>query len=303
VTTGRATRVLAPNPGPMTLEGTNTWVIGEPGADGAVVVDPGPADEGHLRQVAALATEGGRRVRQILLTHGHPDHCDGAGRLAELTGAPIRAADPAHRLSLPGRKDALRSLPGRKDALRSLPGRKDALRSLPGRKDALRRGEGLGPGDVVTGAGCDIEVVATPGHSADSVSFLIPADGVLLTGDTVLGRGTTVIADDGRLSDYLDSLDRLRALADSAGLTALLPGHGPVVPDPIGTLDYYIAHRKQRLAEVIEALNAGDRTPDQIVARVYADVDRALWPFAQWSVRAALGYLAERGELPADESP
>jgi glyoxylase-like metal-dependent hydrolase (beta-lactamase superfamily II) len=266
MTLDRVTHVLAPNPGPMTLEGTNTWVIAEPGAGAAVIVDPGPADEGHLRRVAAVATDGGRRVHQILLTHGHHDHSDGAGRLAELTGAPVRAADPAHRLGRPG----------------------------------LRHGEGLGPGEVLTGAGCDIEVVATPGHSADSVSFLIPADGVLLTGDTVLGRGTTVIADDGRLSDYLDSLDRLRALADSAGLTALLPGHGPVVPDPVGTLDYYIEHRKQRLAEVTAALAAGDRTPDEIVARVYVDVDRALWPFAQWSVLAALGYLAERGELPAD---
>jgi glyoxylase-like metal-dependent hydrolase (beta-lactamase superfamily II) len=182
----------------------------------------------------------------------------------------VRAADPAHRLG------------------------------FSGRKEALRHDDGLGPGDVVTGAGCDIEVVATPGHSADSVSFLIPADGVLLTGDTVLGRGTTVIAGDGRLSDYLTSLDRLRTLADSAGLTALLPGHGPVLPDPVGTLDYYIEHRRQRLAEVTGALAAGDRTPDEIVARVYVDVDRALWPFAQWSVRATLGYLAERGELPPD---
>jgi glyoxylase-like metal-dependent hydrolase (beta-lactamase superfamily II) len=260
MTGDRVTRVLAPNPGPMTLDGTNTWVIAEPGSAGAVVVDPGPADEGHLRRVAAVATGGGRRVRHILLTHGHHDHSDGAPRLAELTGAPVRAADPALR----------------------------------------RAGGGLGPGDTVTGAGCEIEVIATPGHSADSVSFLIPADGVVLTGDTVLGRGTTVIADDGRLSDYLDSLDRLRALADSPGLTALLPGHGPVVPDPVATLDYYIAHRQQRLAEVTSALAAGDRTPDEIVARVYVDVDRALWPFAQWSVRAALGYLAERGELPPD---
>jgi glyoxylase-like metal-dependent hydrolase (beta-lactamase superfamily II) len=256
----RARGVLAPNPGPMTLDGTNTWVIAEPGSGGTVVVDPGPADEGHLRRVAALAGEGGRRVRWILLTHGHDDHCEGARRLAELTGAPVRAADPAHRLG----------------------------------------DDGLVAGDVITGAGCDVEVIATPGHSADSVSFLIPADGVLLTGDTVLGRGTTVIADDGRLCDYLASLDRLRALADSAELTALLPGHGPVLPDPAGTLDYYIAHRRQRLAEVIDALAAGDRSPGEIVARVYAHVDRALWPFAQWSVRAALGYLAERGELPPD---
>ena len=250
--------VLAPNPSMMTLEGTNTWVIAAPGAGSAIVVDPGPLDEGHLRRVHDLATAGGRQVDQILLTHGHQDHSEGARRLAGLAAAPVRAADPAHRLD----------------------------------------GDGLGPGDVLTGAGVEIQVVATPGHSGDSVCFLIPADGVLLTGDTVLGHGTTVIAHDGHLGDYLASLDRLRALADSAGLTALLPGHGPVLPDPASTLDYYIGHRRDRLAEVTEALAAGDRSPAEIVARVYHGIDRDLWPFAEWSVQAQLQYLGERGELP-----
>jgi glyoxylase-like metal-dependent hydrolase (beta-lactamase superfamily II) len=109
-----------------------------------------------------------------------------------------------------------------------------------------------------------------------------------------------VIAGDGNLGDYLRSLDRLRALADAAGLAALLPGHGPALHDPAGTLDYYIGHRRDRLAEVREALAAGDRTPGEIVARVYADVDRGLHAFAEWSVRAQLDYLAERGELPPD---
>ncbi len=117
-------------------------------------------------------------------------------------------------------------------------------------------------------------------------------------GDTVLGRGTTVIAGDGSLSDYLASLDRLRALADEASLRALLPGHGPLLADPAGTLDYYIAHRAERLAEVTAALEAGETTLPGIVVRVYTDVDRALWPFAEWSVRAQLAYLAERGQLP-----
>ena len=256
--TSRARCVLAPNPSPMTLNGTNTWLIAEPGGPSALVVDPGPDDEDHLRRVIDLLAGAGQRVAQILLTHGHRDHSAGAARLAALTGAPVLAADPAFRLG----------------------------------------GAGLGPGDTLTAAGCDVQVVGTPGHTADSVCLLLPADGALLTGDTVLGRGTTVIAQDGSLADYLVSLDRLRALADEARLQVLLPGHGPLLADPAGVLDFYIAHRRERLAEVAAALAAGDRSAAEIVARVYVDVDRGLWPFAEWSVRAQLAYLAGRGALP-----
>src|SRR5208282_5191616 len=94
------------------------------------------------------------------------------------------------------------------------------------------------------------------------------------------------------------SLDRLRALTDAAELRALLPGHGPLLTDPVATLDFYITHRAERLAEIRAALAAGDRTKAEIVARVYADVDEALWPFAEFSLRAQLAYLADRGELP-----
>jgi glyoxylase-like metal-dependent hydrolase (beta-lactamase superfamily II) len=242
----------------MTLDGTNTWLIAEPDAESAIVVDPGPDDEGHLRRVRATAAEAGQRIETIVLTHGHHDHSAGARRLAELTGAPVLAVDPAHR-----------------------------------------RGDGgLGPGDTVRTGGCELRVIETPGHTSDSVCLLLEADSAVLTGDTVLGRGTTVIVGDGSLSDYLGSLDRLRALADEASLQALLPGHGPLLADPAGALDYYIAHRVQRLAEVTAALAAGETTLAGIVARVYVDVDRALWPFAEWSVRAQLAYLAERGSLP-----
>jgi glyoxylase-like metal-dependent hydrolase (beta-lactamase superfamily II) len=257
--TARARCVLAPNPGPMTLNGTNTWLIAEPGGLSALVVDPGPDDEAHLRRVVGQLTAAGQQVAQILLTHHHSDHSAGAARLAALTGAPVLAADPAYRLG----------------------------------------DTGLGPGDVLTAAGCEVAVVATPGHTRDSVCLLLPADGALLTGDTVLGRGTTVIAQDGSLADYLGSLDRLRALADEARLQVLLPGHGPLLADPAAALDFYIAHRRERLAEVTAALEAGDRTVGEIVARVYADVDRGLWPFAEWSVRAQLDYLAGQDGLPA----
>jgi len=249
--TTRACCVLAPNPSPMTLDGTNTWVIAEPGSSTSVVVDPGPDDEGHLQRVLELGCAGDRRVAQVVLTHGHPDHSAGAVRFAELSGAPVGALDPALRLGT----------------------------------------EGFGPGTVLTSGGCELRVVATPGHTADSLSLLLAADGGLLTGDTVLGRGTTVIAQDGSLGDYLRTLDELRALADEFGLRVLLPGHGPLLGDPAGVLDYYIAHRRERLDQVRAALAAGARTPAEIVATVYADVDRALWPAAEQSVRAQLEYL------------
>ena len=251
--TPRATCLLAPNPSPMTLDGTNTWLIAEPGSSSVVVVDPGPDDEGHLRRVRAEAVAGDRRGAGILLTHGHPDHSEGAARLAALTGAPVRAADPAHRLGL----------------------------------------EGLTDGDVVTAAGCELRVVAAPGHSADSVCLLLPADGALFTGDTVLGRGTTVIAGDGNLGDYLRTLGQLRDLAESSEIGLLLPGHGPMLADPLGTLDYYLSHRQERLDQVRSALAAGARTPAEIVVMIYTDVDRSVWPAAEWSVRAQLDYLAD----------
>lgn len=254
--TERAHCVLAPNPSPMTLDGTNSWVLAEPGAARAVVVDPGPADEAHLRRVLEAVRAGGRSVALTLLTHGHADHAAGAARFAELSGSPVRALDPGLRLGE----------------------------------------EGLAGGDVVEVDGLELRVVGTPGHTSDSLSFHLPGDGAVLTGDTVLGRGTTVVAHpDGRLGDYLDSLRRLRSLAADDGVHTVLPGHGPVLGDAQGALEFYLTHRAERLAQVEAAVAAGYRTPAEVVAHVYADVDRAVWPAAELSVRAQLEYLRERG--------
>jgi glyoxylase-like metal-dependent hydrolase (beta-lactamase superfamily II) len=253
--TERATCVLAPNPSPMTLDGTNTWVLVEPGSSAAVVIDPGPDDEAHLRSVLAVVQGLGARVAQTLLTHAHLDHSAGARRFAELTGAPVRALDPLQRIGP----------------------------------------EGLGEGDSVSVGALVVDVVATPGHTADSLSFVLPADGSLLTGDTVLGRGTTVVAHpDGRLGEYLESLQRLASMAHGGQVSHVLPGHGPALADAAAVIDHYLAHREQRLDQVRAALAAGDRTPRQVVERVYADVDRALWPAAELSVRAQLEYLGAR---------
>jgi glyoxylase-like metal-dependent hydrolase (beta-lactamase superfamily II) len=161
---------------------------------------------------------------------------------------------------------------------------------------ALRLGEeGLAAGDVITTGGLELRVVATPGHTADSLSFHLPADGAVLTGDTVLGRGTTIVVHpDGRLGDYLDSLRRLQAMTMD-GVDTVLPGHGPVLNDARGAVEYYLAHRASRLAQVETAVEAGCLTPAQVVAHVYYDVDRSLWPAAELSVRAQLDYLREHG--------
>ncbi|MER5573797.1 MBL fold metallo-hydrolase [Streptomyces massasporeus] len=254
--TARAVNVLAPNASAMTLDGTNTWIVSEPDSDLAVVIDPGPLDDEHLRRVLATAEQAGRRVALTLLTHGHPDHAEGAARFAELTGTRVRALDPALRLG----------------------------------------DEGLAAGDVITTGGLELRVVPTPGHTADSLSFHLPADRAVLTGDTILGRGTTVVAHpDGRLGDYLDSLRRLRSLTVDDGVHTVLPGHGPVLEDAQGVVEYYLAHRATRLAQVETAVEDGHSTPAQVVAHVYADVDRSLWPAAELSVRAQLDYLEEHG--------
>jgi glyoxylase-like metal-dependent hydrolase (beta-lactamase superfamily II) len=240
--------LLAPNPSPMTLEGTNTWLLRAGDAAGAVVVDPGPDDAGHLAAVVAAAGP----VPVILLTHGHADHSAGARRLHELTGAPVRALDPALRFG----------------------------------------GEGLAEGDVVAAAGVEVRVLATPGHSGDSLCFHLagPGAAAVLTGDTVLGRGTAVVAHpDGRLADYLASLRRLAAL----GPVAVLPGHGPELPDAAAAARGYLAHRQQRLDQVRAALSAlgPHATAGQVVAHVYAEVDPRLRWAAELSVRAQLDYL------------
>jgi glyoxylase-like metal-dependent hydrolase (beta-lactamase superfamily II) len=258
--------VLADNPSAMTLEGTNTWLLRDsPERRSAVVIDPGPADEAHLASVLAAAGT----VPLILLTHGHADHAEGARRLHELTGAPVLALDPAHRYG----------------------------------------SQGVGEGAVVAGAGVRIVVWATPGHTADSLSFVLP-DGAgdsgrpaaVLTGDTILGRGSTVVAHpDGVLADYLASLRRLTTLQG----VAVLPGHGPELADAGTAAQAYLAHREQRLNQVRQALADGgpELAPGDVVRRVYADVDPALWPAAELSVRAQLAYLRSQDGGAAPPAP
>lgn len=240
-----ATLVRAPNPGPMTLTGTNTWVLAAGSARHCVVVDPGPADSRHLD--AVLAAVAGREVGAVLATHGHPDHVDGLPAIVDRTGAPV--LETAGGASL----------------------------------------------DV---AGLRIDVLDTPGHTADSRCFVVGS--TMLTGDTVFGSGTSVVAwPDGNLADYLTSLRRLSALADRGSITRMLPGHGPVIDDPAAVCRHYLSHRLQRIEQVRQAVDeaggaGGAAGADGIVARVYPDLAGTLREAALRTVRATLAYLDDR---------
>jgi glyoxylase-like metal-dependent hydrolase (beta-lactamase superfamily II) len=242
-------RIPAPNPGPMTLDGTNTYVVetaggvGADGARGVVVVDPGPLLEEHLAEVASYGP-----ILAAVLTHRHDDHAGGIERFVAMTGVDV----------------------------------------------VLDRAELPDDGAELGLAG--LRVFHTPGHTADSVCFVrdgvrdgVAQAGVVFTGDTILGRGTTVVAyPDGNLTDYLSSLPRIRDLGD----LTVLPGHGPVLPSAREAASSYLAHRAVRLEQVRAAVAAGHTRAEDVVARVYADVDPILWPAAELSVRAQLAHLA-----------
>ncbi|MDT4902237.1 MAG: hypothetical protein QOH52_253 [Pseudonocardiales bacterium] len=242
-----ASVLLQDNPGPMTLDGTNTWLLRRPDSDETVVVDPGQSDDVHLGGLLAAAP----KIALVLVTHGHFDHSQNAADLHQRIGVPVRAADPTH----------------------------------------CHGAAALTDGEVIDVAGLRIQVLATPGHTADSMSFVLDdGAGPVLTGDTILGRGTTVVAHpDGLLGAYLESLERLRGLGD----VAVLPGHGPELPKAADVARMYLTHREERLSQVRNALLhlGSDASPRQIVELVYADVDPAVWWAAELSVQAQLAYL------------
>ena len=225
------TRVRASNPSPLTLDGTNTYVVG------GWVVDPGPDDASHLEAVLQAAPDG---VEGIVLTHSHPDHADGAEGLASRTGASI---------------------------------------TLP------IEGDEIGP----------FTAIATPGHAPDHVCLLMGE--ICLAGDLVLGTGSVFIAPgEGSLSAYLDSLRRVREL----DLSVLCPGHGPYVWDPAAKIDEYVEHRLHRERLLLEALEAGARTEDEMLDHAWSDVAQELRFAASFTLEAHLEKLREEGRLPSD---
>lgn len=265
-------RITAPNPGPFTFHGTNSYVLG---ARSVAVIDPGPEDEAHL--AALLSAIGGRDVSHILVTHTHVDHSPLARRLSRITGAPILAQGP-HR--------AARDLHiGEANPL-------DASADREFQPDqALRHGE------VIGGQDWRLEAIFTPGHTANHMVFALADGGIVFSGDHVMAWATSIVAPpDGSMSDYMASLETLMGRAE--GL--YLPGHGGRLENAREFVRALRTHRKMREAAILARIRAGDRTIGKIVEAIYRDTDPRLHGAAALSVLAHIEDLLSGGRIASD---
>ena len=283
--------VRAANPGPFTLRGTNTWLVGR---DPCWVVDPGPALAEH---VAAVLAEAERRggIGGIALTHDHGDHADAAPALRDRAarrdaraalGAPPKApgADSAGSTGRPA--SAARGPAGAPAAASAQAGGPPVgAARWPAADVVLAEGDAFGP----------LRVIATPGHAADHLAFVF--EDVCFTGDAVLAESSVFVAPDpGALRGYLAALERLRTL----DLALLCTGHGPPVTDPGALLARYLAHRADRERRLVAALDDGLRGVDDLLDRVWDDAPPSLRLAATATLAAHLDKLDEDGALPAD---
>ncbi len=262
-------RVIARNPGPFTYTGTGVYIVGR---GEVAVIDPGPDLPEHFEALkAALA---GERVTHVLVTHHHLDHSPLAHPLAEMFGAKVhgRPAPPDH-----GEADA----PGLEE----------------GADGRFRPDVELSNGDVVGGPGWTLEAVTTPGHTSNHVCFALKEENALFSGDHIMGWSTTVITPpDGDMGDYFESLAKVRA----RNFDTLWPTHGAPVREVGPFVDAYVAHRRAREAQILEALGAGFTSIPAMVPSLYAAVDPRLHPAAALSVLAHMIRLVKEGRVVAE---
>lgn len=280
-------RLTAPNPGPMTADGTNTFLIGEAAV---AIVDPGPEHAGHRRAIlAAVAPDA--RIEAIIVTHRHRDHCDGAATLAAETGAPVFAFDPAE--AGPGPLERLGL--DRRDA--AFGGGEGV--NLDFRADRrLRHDETLSASD----GSWRITGVYTPGHIDDHLCLAVTtgARSTLLTGDVVMAWSTSLVSPpDGDVSAYMRSLDALLDRGDALHL----PAHGPQIVDPPARLKALRDHRLARERQILTALADGPGDAATMARRIYTDAPEQMLPMAARNVLAHLLDLWERGQITPLDPP
>jgi glyoxylase-like metal-dependent hydrolase (beta-lactamase superfamily II) len=263
-------RVTAPNAGPYTFTGTNSFLIGRGGS--VAVLDPGPDDRHHRE--ALLRAIGGRKVEAILLTHTHKDHSAGASALRRATGAPLWCAGP-HRLSRPLRLLEVNVLAGDCDW-------------------GLTPDRTFYDGETVVVAGMELVAIATPGHCANHMCYGLGDGHTLLSGDHVMGWNSTLVAvPDGSMGDYLASLRKVIDLP----YAMYLPAHGGPIADGRRYARALLAHRELRNRQIIEGVSAGASRIGDLLARIYPTLSPALRTAAGMTLKAHVEYLEAEGAI------
>jgi glyoxylase-like metal-dependent hydrolase (beta-lactamase superfamily II) len=266
----RLRRITAANPGPFTFTGTNTYIVG---TGDVAVIDPGPDDEAHLHALR-LALRG-ESVSHIFVTHTHKDHSPLAARLKEETGAKIYA-EGVHRAVRAWEEEQTAPL--------------EASNDLDFNPDYI-----LGDGEIVSGSGFTIEAIATPGHTANHMVFVLNGD-ELFSGDHLMAWSTSIIAPpDGSMHAYMDSLRKIAARE----WQTVWPGHGGPIRDAARVIKGTIAHREQREAQIVQALKEGPLSITALVEKIYTHLERPLHGAAALSVFAHLEDLCARGFVDA----
>jgi glyoxylase-like metal-dependent hydrolase (beta-lactamase superfamily II) len=261
-------RVIARNPGPFTFTGTGVYIVGQ---GEVAVIDPGPDLPEHFEALkAALA---GERVTHVLVTHHHLDHSPLAYPLAQAFGAKV------YGLPAPA------------------PQTNDAPALEEGGDDRFRPDVVLSDGDMLSGPGWTLEAVTTPGHTSNHVCFALKEENAFFSGDHIMGWSTTVITPpDGDMGDYFASLAKVRA----RNFDILWPTHGAPVREVGPFIDAYVAHRRAREAQILDALGAGFTRIKAMVPSLYAAVDPRLHPAAAHSVLAHMVQLVREGRVLAE---
>jgi glyoxylase-like metal-dependent hydrolase (beta-lactamase superfamily II) len=252
-------RLLAQNPSPFTFKGTGVYFVSAPGSNDTAVIDPGPLLPEHLEALKRAIA--GKRVTNILVTHTHSDHSPAAAPLKQWSGARTYGFGPHGS----GKEEGPKLEEG---------GDRDFVPDV-----AVR------DGDVIAGNGFTFDCVYTPGHTSNHMCYALREEKALFTGDHVMGWSTTVVTPpDGDMAQYMASLRKLIARDDRI----LYPTHGAPIENPRPFLEAYLDHRLEREKQILDCIRDGVGTIPEMVARMYADVDKRLHPAASRSVLAHL---------------
>ena len=245
-------RITAGNSSVFTGPGTNTYLVGK---EEITVIDPGPAMPEHIENIAKAC---GDDIKQILVTHTHPDHSPGAKLLHQRTAAPVMGMYALHKQT---------------------------------QDKTFKAHKVLKDGDEIREIEYTLKAIHTPGHASNHLCYLLEEEKLIFTGDHIMEGSTVVIGPpDGNMKQYIESLEKLKKF----DISLIAPGHGNLMKDPKSVVDWIVSHRMFREKKVVDALTEFSKANlDQLVEKVYDDVDERLHGIARASLLAHLNKLIE----------